>query len=172
MSAMAVPTVLTVEDDPIIRADLRLVLEGAGFEVSAAQDGIQAVEMAREDEPDAILIDLSLPRLDGLEATRQILAERVVPIVALTGLSRDLAEQAVEAGAASYVLKPFHPEEVVGALLTAISDHAESGRVRSARDESRSALSELVTLLGYPESWGHTLEEQAFRSGRLWRRSS
>ena len=130
MSAMAVPTVLTVEDDPIIRADLRLVLEGAGFEVTAARDGIQAIEMARDGEPDAILLDLSLPRLGGVEVTRQILSERSVPIVALTGRSRGLAEEAIEAGAASYVLKPFHPEEVVGALLTAISEHGDAASMQ------------------------------------------
>src|SRR6266403_804083 len=66
--------VLTVEDDPIVRADLRLILEDAGFDVCPdARDGIEAVELAREHRPDLVLIDLSLPRLDGVEATRRIL---------------------------------------------------------------------------------------------------
>src|SRR5438094_10001190 len=85
MAALATASVLTVEDDPIVRADLRLILEDAGFDVCPdARDGVEAVEFAREHRPDLILIDLSLPRLDGVEATRQILSERTVPIVALT----------------------------------------------------------------------------------------
>ena len=169
MSARAVATVLTVEDDPIVSADLRLVLEDAGFAVAAAHDGVEAVELAREHEPDAILLDLGLPRLDGVEATRRIFAERAVPIVALTGRSRGLAEQAVEAGASSYVLKQFVPEEVVGALLDAIAVHADP--VRAARDESRRAIAKMLGLLGYAEDWAVELEERAFRSGKLWRES-
>ena len=95
----ATANVLTVEDDPIVRADLRLVLEDAGFSVCpGARDGVEAVELAREHEPDVILLDLGLPRVDGIEVTRRILAERSVPIVAFTGRSRDVAERAVEAG--------------------------------------------------------------------------
>ena len=170
MSALAVPTILAVEDDPIVRADLRLVLEDAGFEVADAQDGVEAVELAREREPDAILLDLGLPRLSGVEATRQILAERAVPIVALTGRSRGLAEEALEAGAASYVLKPFVPEEVVGALLDAIAVHADP--VRTARDESRQAIARMLGLLGYDSEWAVELEARAFRAGKLWRETS
>jgi CheY-like chemotaxis protein len=166
MTAAAAPMILTVEDDPIVRADLRLVLEDAGFEVSAALDGVEAVELAREHEPDAILLDLDLPRLGGVEATRQILADRVVPIVALTGRSRGLAEEAVEAGASSYVLKPFHPQEVVGALLDAIAVHT------AAREESRQTIARMFGLLGYSEDWAVELEERAFRAGKLWHESS
>src|SRR6478672_1900787 len=65
----ATARVMTVEDDPIVRADLRLVLEDAGFGVCAdARDGIEAVELARLHEPDVIVLDLGLPRLDGVEA--------------------------------------------------------------------------------------------------------
>ena len=165
--SIAPASVLTVEDDPIIRADLRLVLQDAGFSVCPdARDGIEAVELAREHEPDVVLLDLGLPRLGGVEATRQILAERDVPIVALTGRSRELAEEAIEAGATSYVMKPFVPHEVVGALVDALSD----GRERRARADSRQALAELVRLLGYPESWGDELERRAYAKGHLWRR--
>ncbi len=87
MTRSAAATVLTVDDDPIVRADLRLVLEDAGFDVCEdARDGVEAVELARIHRPDVIVLDLALPRLDGVEATRRILDEREVPIVALTGL--------------------------------------------------------------------------------------
>jgi CheY-like chemotaxis protein len=172
MHEPAVVNVLAVEDDPVVRADLRLVLEDAGFAVTDAKDGLEALDRARLCEPDAIVLDLSLPRLGGIEATRRIREERDVPIVALTGRSRRLAEQALYAGAASYVLKPFFPEEIVGAVLTALADHAAtSRRTARARAESRRAIAELVTLLGYPEQWATELEERAFSSGRVWRRS-
>src|SRR6202140_3602825 len=118
--------VLTVEDDPICRADLRLILEDAGFDVVPdARDGVEAVELAREHRPDLILIDLSLPGLDGVEATRQILDEQDVPIVALTGHSTGgLVERAIEAGAVGHVLKPFHDAQLVGANTDALADHA------------------------------------------------
>ena len=170
MSDAAVAMVLAVEDDPIVRADLRLVLEDAGFEVADTGDGLEAVELARTHQPDAIVLDLHLPRLGGVEATRRIVAERDVPIVALTGVSPALAAEALEAGASSYVLKPFEPEEVVGAVLDAIAVRTDP--VRAARDESRRAIAQLLGHLGYAEEWAVELEERAFRSGKLWREST
>jgi response regulator NasT len=172
MTALARATVLTVEDDPFVRADLRLVLEEAGFDVCAdAADGLAAVELAREHSPDVILLDLGLPRLDGVEAARRILAERDVPIVALTGRSRAFVERAVEAGAVSYVAKPFHEEEVVGALHDALATHHGARRTLE-RETSRDAIQDLLGLLGYPADWADELEERAWRAGRAWRRVS
>jgi response regulator NasT len=165
MSAVPV-SVLTVEDDPIVRADLRLVLQDAGFTVVAdARDGVEAVELAREHEPDVILLDLGLPRLDGVEATQRILAEREVPIVALTGRSEALAEEAVEAGAAAYVFKPFAGPEVVTALRDALAARREV----KLRAESLEALETLVELVGYPAEWARELEERAWEQGHVWR---
>ncbi len=164
----AAASVLTVEDNPIVRADLRLVLEDAGFSVCPdARDGVEAVEFAREHKPDIVLLDLSLPRLDGVEATKQILAERDVPIVALTGRSRELAERAVAAGASSYVLKPFTAVEVVRALIDALAGQ----RISTARLESRRAIREIATLVGYPEAWADELEWRQFAQGKVWRRT-
>jgi DNA-binding response OmpR family regulator len=170
VTALAQPTVLTVEDDPFVGADLRLVLEEAGFDVcAAASDGLQAVELAREHEPDVILLDLGLPRLDGVEAARRIRAERDVPIVALTGRSRSFVERAVDAGASAYVAKPFHVDELVGALHDALVSH-RADRLSAVRQESLDAITELVGLLGYPRDWAVDLEERAFGAGRVWRR--
>jgi CheY-like chemotaxis protein len=127
MPALTTARVLTVEDDPIVRADLRLILEDAGYEVCPdARDGVEAVELAREHRPDLVLIDLSLPRLDGIEATRQILDERDVPIVALTGhRSGDLVERAVEAGAVGHVLKPFSEAHLVETVSGVLAERVE-----------------------------------------------
>jgi CheY-like chemotaxis protein len=124
--------VLTVEDDPIVRADLRLILEDHGFDVCAdARNGVEAVELAREHRPDLILIDLNLPELDGVEATRRILEEREVPIVALTGyVAGDSIERAVEAGAVDHVTKPFSEAELVDTLRDVLSTR----RLEAERD--------------------------------------
>jgi CheY-like chemotaxis protein len=118
MPASTPARVLTVEDDPIVRADLRLILEDHGFDVcAAARDGVEAVELAREHRPDLILIDLHLPELDGVEATRRILDEREVPIVALTGhVVGDSIQRAAEAGAVDHVTKPFSEAGLVETL--------------------------------------------------------
>jgi DNA-binding response OmpR family regulator len=167
MNNTANARVMTVEDDPIVRADLRLVLEDAGFGVCAgARDGIEAVELARLHAPDVIVLDLGLPRLGGVEATRQILSERNVPIVALTGRSTELAVEAVEAGAVTVIRKPFVEQELVDTVTTALDTHR-----RSARTESRSAIAAVLELVGYPESWADDLERRAYAAGKLWRRT-
>ncbi len=72
--------ILVAEDETIIRLDLRELLERAGFEVCAeARDGLEAVELARSEEPDLAVLDVKMPRLDGIEAARRILDERPIP---------------------------------------------------------------------------------------------
>jgi CheY-like chemotaxis protein len=124
---MSALSILTVEDDPIVRADLRLILEDNGYEVCPdARDGVEAIELAREHRPDLIVIDLNLPALDGVEATRRILGEREVPIVALTGyVGGDAIERAVEAGAVDHVTKPFSKERLLEAVRGALGMRIE-----------------------------------------------
>jgi response regulator NasT len=150
VQARATASVLTVEDDPIVRADLRLILEDAGFDVCAdARDGVEAVELAREHRPDLILIDLNLPRLDGVEATRRILHERSVLIVALTGHRTGYLERALEAGAVAHVLKPFHEVHLVETLSGLLAERAEA----EAEAERRHHLIMIESMLrdGYSE---------------------
>jgi len=133
MSALAAATVMTVEDDPIVRADLRLILEDAGFEVCAdARDGVEAVELARHHRPDLILLDLVLPSLDGVEATRRILGEQDVPIVAFTGHANGpLLVLALEAGATATVTEPFSEQQLVGTIRGVLADReTEQDRLR------------------------------------------
>src|SRR5213596_3242862 len=104
--------ILVAEDETIIRLDLRELLERAGFEVCAeARDGLEAVELARSEEPDLAVLDVKMPRLDGIEAARRILDERPIPIVMLTAYGQDeLVSRAVEAGVFGYLVKPFREE--------------------------------------------------------------
>ncbi len=163
----ATATVLTVEDDPIVRSDLRLVLEDAGYDVTDARDGLEAVALTRvHPPPDLIVLDLGLPRLDGVEAARWILQERNIPIVVLTGRSSRLAEDALQAGAVACLRKPFAVDELVSTVSAALGPE----RASPDRAESRAAIAEIVTALGYPEDWADELEQWQYRLGRSWRR--
>ena len=92
--------ILIAEDETIIRLDLREMLEKAGFDVCAeAKDGEEAVTLARTLEPDLALLDVKMPKLDGIEAARRILEERPIPIVMVTAYGEaELVSRAVEAG--------------------------------------------------------------------------
>ena len=119
--------ILVCEDETIIRLDLCRLLERQGFEVCGeARDGEEAVELARSLEPDLIVLDVKMPKLEGVEAARRIHAERPVPIVLLTAYSeRRLIERAVEAGIAAYLVKPFREQDLLPAIETAAARHAD-----------------------------------------------
>ena len=85
--------ILIAEDETIIRLDLRELLAGAGFDVCAeARDGVEAVELARSERPDLAVLDVKMPRLDGIDAARTILDERQIPIVMVTAYGQDGAQ--------------------------------------------------------------------------------
>jgi AmiR/NasT family two-component response regulator len=134
--------ILVAEDETIIRLDLRGLLEGAGYEIVAeARDGEEAVELAREHEPDLAVMDVKMPRLDGIEAARRILEARPIPIVMLTAFGqRELVDRAAEAGVYGYLVKPFREQDIVPAIETARARHAELVAVRSEADSLAEAL--------------------------------
>ena len=109
-----VPTVLVVDDAPEIVRLARDYLEHAGFVVLSAADGWSAIQLARTRNPDAIVLDLGLPGLDGLDVTRDLRRDSSVPIIMLTARS-DESDKIVglEIGADDYLTKPFSPKELV-----------------------------------------------------------
>jgi DNA-binding NarL/FixJ family response regulator len=115
--------VLIAEDETLVRMDIGTMLEAAGFNVCAeAGDGHEAVALAREHEPDAIVMDANMPRLDGVAAAEAILACRRVPIVMLTGYDYgELIDRAYAAGVSHYLVKPFAEWEIVAALRAAVA---------------------------------------------------
>ena len=127
LTASLPPRVLIAEDEAIVRLDLRSLISSRGFEVvGEARDGEEAVALARELEPDLILLDVRMPRLDGLEASRRILAERPVAIVLLTAYGHDeLVGRAVDAGVFGYLTKPYREQDLLPALRTALARHEE-----------------------------------------------
>ena len=128
--------VLVCEDETIIRLDLCQLLESAGLKVvGEAPDGDEAVRLARELEPDLVVMDVNMPRIDGVEAARRMLAARPVPIVIVTAFAeRDIVQQASEAGAFGYLVKPFRQDDVLAAITTA---QARCGELEAVRAEAK-----------------------------------
>src|SRR5207247_2237569 len=131
--------ILVAEDETIIRLDLRDLLQRSGFEVCAeARDGEEAVALARSEQPDLAIMDVKMPRLDGIEAARRILDERPIPIVMLTAYGQDeLVSRAVEAGVFGYLVKPFREQDLLPAIREARARHGEILELRG-EDESLS----------------------------------
>jgi response regulator NasT len=115
--------VLIAEDEALIRLDLREMLEDAGHEIAAeARDGAEAVVLARTCRPDVIFMDISMPGLDGIEATAAISTEAIAPVVMLTAFSRAMRDDVAQgAGALGYVVKPFSRNDILTAMESAVA---------------------------------------------------
>jgi two-component system, response regulator PdtaR len=170
------PKALVAEDETIIRLDLRGALEANGYDVVEARDGVEAVELAGELEPDVILMDVKMPRLDGIEAARRILEQRQVPIVMLTAFGQDeLVARAVDTGVFGYLAKPFREQDVLPALAAARARHAELAEVRLQASsllealEARKAIERAKGILMAKE--GITEDEAFARLRRASQRS-
>jgi AmiR/NasT family two-component response regulator len=137
------PLALVAEDGTIVRLDLcRLLVERAGFEtVVEARDGEEAVALAREHEPELAILDVNMPRLDGIEAARRILAERPLPIVMLTAYADDASvARAIEAGVFAYVVKPFREQDLLPAIRAARARYGELVELQGQFDSLTDAL--------------------------------
>ena len=110
-------TVLLVEDNEDNLIVYRTILDHVGYKVIEARDGEEGVARARADKPDLILMDVSLPKMDGWEATRRIKADadtRQIPIIAVTAHALDDdREKATQVGCDGYLAKPVAPRRVV-----------------------------------------------------------
>jgi two-component system, OmpR family, response regulator MtrA len=116
--------ILLVEDDPSIREVTALGLRAAGFAVETAADGLEGVDRWRNGAPDLVLLDVMLPRLDGLEVCRVIRREATTPIVMLTARADTIdVVVGLEAGADDYVRKPFEMAELVARVRAALRRH-------------------------------------------------
>jgi len=119
--------VLIAEDEALIRLDLAEMLSEEGYEVvGQAGDGQEAVELAESLRPDLVIMDVKMPRRDGIDAASEIARKRIAPIVVLTAFSqRELVERARDAGAMAYLVKPFTASDLVPAIEVALSRFAE-----------------------------------------------
>ena len=128
------PRVVVAEDEALIRLDLVELLEEHGYKiVGQASDGEEAVRLANELEPDLIVMDVKMPKMDGITAADKIAEDRICAVVMLTAFSqRDLIKRAKEAGAMAYVVKPFDASDVIPAIEIAMARFAE---IRGVEDE-------------------------------------
>lgn len=119
--------VLIAEDEALIRLDLAEMLREEGYDVvGQAGDGQEAVELAESLRPDLVIMDVKMPRRDGIDAASEIAAKRIAPIVVLTAFSqRELAERARDAGAMAYLVKPFSITDLIPAIEVAVSRFGE-----------------------------------------------
>ena len=112
------PKVMVVDDAQFMRVRLTKLLTGNGFEVVEAEDGAKAIQVYQSARPDAVLMDITMPEKDGLEALAEIRKiDPTAKVIMLTALGQEsMVVQAVQAGARDYVVKPFDPDRVMGAL--------------------------------------------------------
>ena len=160
--------VLVAEDEALIRLDLVEMLREEGYQVvGQAGDGEEAIKLAAELKPDLVILDVKMPKLDGIEAASKITGDRVVPVVILTAFSqRDLVERARDAGTMAYLVKPFAKRDLVPAIELAISRFAELQALESEvagltdRLETRKVIDRAKGLLMTAQSLS---EPEAFR---------
>jgi len=125
--------VVIAEDEALIRLDLAEMLAEEGYDVvGQAEDGEKAVELVLEHRPDLVILDVKMPRLDGIAAAERIAGQRIAPVVILTAFSqRDLVERARDAGAMAYLVKPFGQTDLVPAIEMAVSRFTELRQLES-----------------------------------------
>ena len=160
--------VLVVEDEALIRLDLGEMLTEEGYLVAGeAADGEQAVAQARELRPDLVIMDVKMPKVDGIEAAGTIVEERIAPVVMLTAFSqRELIEQARDAGAMAYLVKPFARHELVPAIELAVSRFAEK---RALEDEVATLTDRLETRKLVDRAKGLLMTQQSMTEPEAFR---
>ena len=119
--------VVVAEDEALIRLDLVEMLTEAGYEVvGQAGDGEAAISITEKEKPDLVVMDVKMPKLDGISAAERIANQRIAPVVILTAFSqRDLVERARDAGAMAYLTKPFTIVDLMPAIELAVSRFQE-----------------------------------------------
>ncbi len=172
-------TVLVVEDEPRIAGLVRDYLEHAGFAVLTAGDGAGGLALARARRPDAIVLDLGLPKVDGLDVIRALRRDSAVPIVIVTARGDETDRiTGLELGADDYVVKPFSPRELV-ARIRAVLRRAEMPPLTDERihagDLELDVARRRVTVAGHAVRLTPTefelLATLAREPGRVWTRS-
>lgn len=134
--------VLIAEDEPIVRMDLRELLESQDYQiVGEAPDGQSAINIARREKPDVIIMDIRMPGMDGIEAAKILTEEEIAPVIFLTAYSdRELVEKAKEVGVVAYLVKPFKENDLFPAIEIAIARFKEFLQLKEEVNDLKEAL--------------------------------
>src|SRR5688500_4314136 len=126
-TGMAQLRLVIADDESIIRMNLKETLVGLGYlVVGEAGDGDSVINLSRELRPDLVVMDIKMPKLDGIQAAKVLTEERIAPVLLLTAYSdRELVDRAREAGVVSYVVKPFRDAELLPAIEIAMARYVE-----------------------------------------------
>jgi len=154
--------IVVVEDESIIRMDLVETLRELGYlVVGEAGDGAAGIEVVRATNPDLVFMDVNMPVMDGITATRAIVGEDLAAVVMVTAYAqRSVVDEAVAAGAAGYIVKPFSSSDLAPAIEVAVAQRLQlralRGQVASlaGRAQSRSLVEQAVTVLGESQGLG------------------
>jgi response regulator NasT len=134
--------IIIADDESLVRADLREALTELGYlVVGEVGDGQSAVNMARELDPDVVVMDIKMPGLDGIEAAQVLTQEKIAPVVLLTAYSqRELIDRAKEAGVVGYLVKPFRETDLTPAIELAMARFSEFRALEEEVDNLAEAL--------------------------------
>jgi AmiR/NasT family two-component response regulator len=161
--------VIVADDESLVRVDLREALTELGYlVVGEVGDGQSAVNMARELDPDVVVMDIKMPGMDGIEAARILTQERVAPVVLLTAYSQtDLIERAKEAGVVGYLVKPFRETDLAPAIELALARFAE---FRALQDEVGNLTEALETRKKVEKAKGILMDKQGMTESEAFRK--
>lgn len=134
--------ILLAEDESIISMGLKSNIEKLGHKViGQAFDGVEAVELALEKEPDLIIIDINMPKMDGIEAIKKINEQKLIPAIVVTGYNDEkLINRASKAGAFAYLIKPVDKNDIKPAINIAQNRFQEYKNLLSELNDSKKAL--------------------------------
>ncbi len=160
--------VVIAEDEAIIRLDLKETLEEEGYEVvGETSRGDEAIALVKEHEPDLAILDIKMPAMDGLTAAREIAGEKRAAVLILTAFSqRDLIEQARDAGALAYLVKPFQKSELLPAIEVAIGRFQE---MRALEDEVKGLEARLEARKVIDRAKGKLMDEHGMKEAEAFR---
>jgi AmiR/NasT family two-component response regulator len=161
--------VIVADDESLVRVDLREALTELGYlVVGEVGDGQSAVNMARELDPDVVVMDIKMPGMDGIEAARVLTQERVAPVVLLTAYSQaDLIERAKDAGVVGYLVKPFRETDLAPAIELALARFAE---FRALQDEVGNLTEALETRKKVEKAKGILMDKQGMTESEAFRK--
>ncbi|GEK90856.1 response regulator YycF [Alkalibacterium kapii] len=144
--------ILVVDDEKPISDIVKFNLEKEGFEVITAFDGEEALEKANQENPDLIVLDLMLPKMDGLEVTREVRKTRDIPIIMVTAKDQEIDKVlGLELGADDYVTKPFSNRELVARVKANVRRQASLQNMESAKEENNDI--EVGDLTVHPDAY-------------------